>query len=51
MIVGDSLTSDMQGGLNYGVDTCWFNPGGRPNRLGRAVRFEIGRLVELLEIL
>jgi 2-haloacid dehalogenase len=50
LIVGDSLTSDIQGGLDYGIDTCWFNPGGRPNTLGREVGFEIGRLVELLEI-
>lgn len=26
LIVGDSLTSDMRGGLNYGIDTCWYNP-------------------------
>jgi 2-haloacid dehalogenase len=51
LIVGDSLTSDIQGGLDYGIDTCWFNPGGRPNGLGREVGFEIGRLEALLEIL
>ncbi|MCA9969093.1 MAG: YjjG family noncanonical pyrimidine nucleotidase, partial [Anaerolineales bacterium] len=28
LIVGDSLSSDMQGGVNYGIDTCWFNPAG-----------------------
>ena len=26
LIVGDSLTSDMKGGLAYGIDTCWYNP-------------------------
>jgi 2-haloacid dehalogenase len=26
LIIGDSLTSDMRGGLNYGIDTCWYNP-------------------------
>lgn len=26
IIIGDSLTSDMRGGLNYGIDTCWYNP-------------------------
>ncbi len=25
MIIGDSLTSDMQGGINYGMHTCFFN--------------------------
>lgn len=26
LLVGDSLTSDIQGGLNAGIDTCWYNP-------------------------
>ncbi len=26
MIVGDSLTSDIQGGNNAGIRTCWYNP-------------------------
>ena len=26
LIIGDSLTSDMQGGFLAGIDTCWFNP-------------------------
>ena len=26
MIVGDSLTSDIQGGMNAGIRTCWYNP-------------------------
>lgn len=51
LIVGDSLTSDIRGGLDYGIDTCWFNPPGRPNTLGKEVRYEIGQLRELLEIL
>ncbi len=29
LIVGDSLTSDMRGGLNFGIDTCWYNPEGK----------------------
>lgn len=27
MIIGDSLTSDIQGGMNAGIKTCWYNPG------------------------
>lgn len=30
MIVGDSLTSDMQGGINAGIRTCWYNPDRKP---------------------
>lgn len=30
MIVGDSLTSDMQGGMNAGIVTCWYDPDRKP---------------------
>lgn len=30
IVVGDSLTSDIQGGINAGLDTCWFNPKNKP---------------------
>ena len=26
LIIGDSLSSDISGGINSGIDTCWFNP-------------------------
>ena len=26
LMIGDSLSSDIQGGINIGIDTCWFNP-------------------------
>lgn len=29
LIVGDSLTSDIRGGINYGIDTCWYDPAGK----------------------
>ncbi|WP_390404931.1 YjjG family noncanonical pyrimidine nucleotidase [Lacticaseibacillus jixiensis] len=32
LIIGDSLTSDIQGGLNAHMDTVWFNPRYLPNR-------------------
>jgi putative hydrolase of the HAD superfamily len=25
IIIGDSLSSDIKGGINFGIDTCWFN--------------------------
>ena len=28
LIIGDSLTSDIQGGINSGIDTMWYNPKG-----------------------
>ena len=35
MIIGDSLTSDMKGGVQYGIKTCWLNRAGavRPQGL------------------
>ena len=26
LVVGDGLSSDIQGGVNAGLDTCWYNP-------------------------
>lgn len=31
-MVGDSLTSDMKGGEDYGIDTCWYNPSLKENK-------------------
>ncbi|MNI68605.1 putative HAD-hydrolase YfnB [compost metagenome] len=50
LIVGDSLTSDIQGGINYGIDTCWFNPLQKPDSIGIQPTYEIRELAELLEI-
>lgn len=50
LIVGDSLSSDIQGGVNYGIDTCWFNPLGKPNESGIQPKYEISNLSELLDI-
>ena len=50
LMVGDSLTSDMQGGIDYGIDTCWFNPQGKVNPLGSKPTYEIRKLMDLMEI-
>lgn len=26
LVVGDSLTADIAGGIEFGLDTCWYNP-------------------------
>ncbi len=31
LVVGDNLHSDIKGGINYGLDTCWFNPDKQEN--------------------
>lgn len=50
LMVGDSLTSDIPGGRNFGIDTCWFNPKGLRNNTGVVPDMEIARLEELLPL-
>ena len=50
LLIGDSLTSDMAGGINYGLDTCWFNPEGLERPAGLAITHEIATLPELLAV-
>lgn len=26
LVIGDNLNSDIKGGIDYGIDTCWYNP-------------------------
>jgi len=47
LVIGDSLSSDMRGGIDFGVDTCWFNPHGEPRPDVLAVTYEIRSLMEL----
>ncbi|MBE9916954.1 noncanonical pyrimidine nucleotidase, YjjG family [Paenibacillus donghaensis] len=51
LMVGDSLTSDIQGGNNAGIDTCWYNPNRLPNTTGIKPTYEIHELAGLREIL
>lgn len=51
IIVGDSLTSDMRGGNNAGIATCWYNPDGAENTLGVKIDYEIKNLNEIRQIL
>jgi YjjG family noncanonical pyrimidine nucleotidase len=51
IVVGDSLNSDIQGGINFGVDTCWFNPHGASNLTDHQPTYQIQKLNELWEIL
>ena len=50
LMVGDSLSSDMQGGANYGIATCWYNPNGRSVQRPDQVAHEISDLTELLGV-
>ena len=53
LVVGDSLTSDMQGGNNMGVRCCWFNYDNKPLPENDTVKLDyvIHKLIELEKIL
>lgn len=46
LMVGDSLSSDIQGAINAGIDCCWFNPKRLP-REGYDINYEISDLRQL----
>lgn len=51
VIVGDSLTSDIKGGLNAGIKTVFFNPSKQKNNTDITPDYEISSLAELTELL
>jgi 2-haloacid dehalogenase len=50
LIVGDSLSSDIRGGVNAGIDTCWFNPAGKKAPADLPITHEIRALEELIPL-
>lgn len=51
LIIGDSLTSDIQGGINAGIDTCWFNFYQEENTTSIVPTYTITSLDALLKLL
>ncbi len=51
LIIGDSLSSDIKGGANYGIDTCWYNPTAEPRPDSLPITYEIRDLHELLDVI
>lgn len=51
IMVGDSKTSDIQGGINAGIRTCWINPSGDPRRPDIQPDFEITSISQLEALL
>ena len=51
IIVGDSLTSDILGGQNAGIATCWVNPHHKQGRPDIRVDYEIEALSQLEDLL
>ena len=51
VIVGDSLSSDIQGGINAGIKTCWVNPSHATPQNGIVPDYEIEALHQLPALL
>ncbi|WP_211226112.1 YjjG family noncanonical pyrimidine nucleotidase [Psychrilyobacter atlanticus] len=51
IMVGDNLSSDILGGINYGIDTCWYNPKNKESRDDIKPTYEVSNFKEMLEML
>ena len=51
LVIGDSFSSDILGGINAGIDTCWYNPYGASTLEGKRPTYEITSYKQLKEIL
>ena len=51
IIIGDSLTADIIGGINAGMKTCWFNPFGVELTSDVSPDYIISSLKEIMNIL
>lgn len=49
LMIGDNWSSDIEGGVQYGIATCWFNPNRQPPPNGLPITREISSLRELTE--
>jgi len=47
IIIGDSLTSDIRGGINAGIKSCWYNPKSLPAREDIPADFTVSSLDEI----
>ncbi len=51
LMVGDTLKSDVLGGINFGIDTCWYNPHSLSNTEDFTATFEVSSHDELKHVL
>lgn len=51
LLIGDSLSSDMKGGKNAGIATCWYNPKKKPADVEIPVTYEIRSLPDVLALI
>lgn len=51
LVIGDSLSSDIAGGIGYGIDTCWYNPKGKSAPEGMNITYMVEKLSQIYELL
>jgi 2-haloacid dehalogenase len=51
IIVGDSLSSDIKGGVSFGIDTLWYNPKKLPNNSGLEITYTATSFDEIYDYL
>lgn len=51
IIIGDSLSSDMRGGIAFGIDTCWYNPKGKEKPKGMDITYIASSFDDIKKIL
>ena len=51
LVIGDSLNSDIRGGIQSGLDTLWFNPKGKQPDARWKVTYEARSLADILDVL
>ena len=51
LMVGDNLNSDIKGGINFGIDTCWYNPNHIDTNTGIQATYEVNNLKHLQSII
>jgi 5'-nucleotidase len=51
LMVGDNPHSDIQGGINAGIDTCWLNTNKQDKPLGIEPNYQVSSLAELQQLL
>lgn len=51
IVIGDSLSSDILGGIQSGIDTCWFNPEGKSAPAEMNITYTVSSLSQLQDII
>lgn len=51
MMIGDSISADITGAKEYGMQTCWYNHKGLPAEHGNMSDHKVDSLLEIKEIL